>query len=194
MRQIDAAYQGERKEKPDNVITMNGEYFVEGTEKGVVNIKDYDTSVYICNDSGLLATPDCPNTTKKEYNSYTGGYTPPQYYCHLHNSNPSAYPMSPTDQESWDAEQAKKAEEEEKLRAEEEERLRAEEEARLAEEEARRAAEEEAARIAEEEARAAEEEAARIAEEEERAREEAERAEEEKRRAEEEAQNQEGGG
>ena len=193
MRQIDAAYQGERKEKPDNVITMNGEYFVEGTEKGVVNIKDYDTSVYICNDSGLLATPDCPNTTKKEYNSYTGGYTPPQYYCHLHNSNPSAYPMSPTDQESWNAEQAKKAEEEEKLRAEEEERLRAEEEARLAEEEARRAAEEEAARIAEEEARAAEEEAARKAEEEERAREEAERAEEEKRRAEEEANNQDGG-
>ena len=73
------------------------EYFTDGTQptKGAVK----EIKAKICIDSGYLATPDCPNTTKIKY--YEGeatdedGNPVPQYYCNMHNTDTEAYPIDP---------------------------------------------------------------------------------------------------
>ena len=147
MRQIDAAYLGYRAEAPDNVIYQNGEYFISGTEKGTVSPSSIKKTVTLCKDTGLLATPECKNVSRKEYNAYDGSYSPPGYYCYLHNSDPNTYPVSSdnydklkeAEEKRLEEEEKKKQEEEEKKKQEEEEeRLRLEEEERLRQEEEER--------------------------------------------------------
>lgn len=149
MRQIDAAYEGYRSEKPENVIEYNGEYFVSGTEKGNRTIESLTKTVRLCSETQLLATDDCPAPEDRRYNTYTDSYRPPDYYCYIHNHNTDAYPVSEEGLAYIEAER-KKAEEEQKKK-EEEERKKQEEERKRQEEEQKRLEEEEEQRRAEEE-------------------------------------------
>ena len=141
MRQIDGAYEGYRSEQPDNVIEYNGEYFIEGTEKGSISISSLNKSVTLCSSNDLLATPDCPDTYTKTYNTYTDSYRPPGYYCYIHNHDTDSYPVS--EEGSAYIEEAKKKAEEEQRKKEEEARKKEEEERRKAEEEQQRREEQE---------------------------------------------------
>ena len=149
MRQIDAAYEGYRSERPDNVIEYNGEYYIEGTEKGAITISSLTKSVTLCAESEMLATPLCPETVTKVYNTYTDSYRPPAHYCHLHNNDVENYPVS---------EEGLAYIEEAKKKAEEEQRKKEEEERKKLEEEEKKRAEEEKQRIEEEERQRQEEE------------------------------------
>lgn len=74
-----------------------GEYYAPGTYGGDTSYEpDEIQTVTICKESGMLATPDCPDTEEVEYN-ITQGEAPPEYYCSLHNSDTATYPIGPTD-------------------------------------------------------------------------------------------------
>ena len=87
--------------------TVINEFFVKGTAP--VEVDDIHVSVRICSDSGYLATPYCPNVETKvlinrpegsvtTYGDMTVGdiaYEAPDYYCNLHNPDPSSYPIDP---------------------------------------------------------------------------------------------------
>lgn len=152
MDQIDAAKEGSYKSMPSNVIYSGGEYYVSGTQGGVPSKKNLQKELEICEDSGFLATPSCPDTKKEKFLNFGDAKKKiPKYYCNEHNSNPDKYKISP--KEEW----ADKDAIEKKKKEEAEAKKKAEEEAkRLAEEEAKRQAEEEAKRQAEEEAAKAE--------------------------------------
>ncbi|MDY6038467.1 MAG: transglycosylase domain-containing protein [Eubacterium sp.] len=99
MRNIENAYGGSRAAAPSNVISYNGEYFISGTQSGVKSLSDIKSKeVLICEESGYLATPDCKHTKKKVIDIYSDEEEP-KYYCHIHNSNPEKYPISPD--ETW---------------------------------------------------------------------------------------------
>jgi len=155
MNQIDAAKEGSYKSQPSNVIYTGGEYYVSGTQGGVPSKKDLQKELKVCEESGYLATPSCPDTKKEKFLNFGDAKKKiPKYYCNEHNSDPGKYKISP--KEKWSDEDAI-----EKKQKEEEAKRKAEEEAkRKAEEEAKRKAEEEAKRKAEEEAKRQEEEAA----------------------------------
>lgn len=82
--------------------TIRNEYFVSGTEPK--EIDDVHVAVTVCESSGLLATPWCPNPVHKiaikRPNGNVSGvkdaiYDAPTTYCHLHNLNTEKYPISP---------------------------------------------------------------------------------------------------
>ncbi|MGI6177623.1 MAG: transglycosylase domain-containing protein [Eubacterium sp.] len=112
MSNIDAVYnEYDRLDRPDNVIYYNGEYYLEGTNTGIVSTSDLVQKVKICKDSGYLATPLCTNTEEKEFYAYTvtdsegnkttkyvamnDDETAPEYYCYMHNNDVEKYPISP---------------------------------------------------------------------------------------------------
>ena len=148
MSQIDGAKEGSYPGAPSNVVYSGGEYYISGTKGGVPKKDDIEKKLKICEDTGYLATPSCPNTKEKKFLNYGDAKKKvPKDYCHKHNSDPEKYTIS--DKETWSDEKAIKAKQE----AEEAARKKAEEEARKkAEEEARKKAEEEAKKKAEEEA------------------------------------------
>ena len=50
---------GEMPSAPGNVVLVGGEYYVSGTQSGIVSKNDVSKKVTICSDSGYLATPEC---------------------------------------------------------------------------------------------------------------------------------------
>jgi penicillin-binding protein 1A len=82
--------------------TVRSEYFISGTQpKTTDNVHTYVT---VCSESGYLATPACHSTktvlgVKRPYmvSSSVGdkSYEVPHYYCNIHNTNPSIYPVNP---------------------------------------------------------------------------------------------------
>lgn len=152
MSQLEGSYLGERAPMPDDVIKYNGEYFVDGTQKGAPTKTDLTKTVSICKETGLLATPLCKDVEKKEFSTIDDEdeiKELPEEYCYLHNDDPEKYPTTEEGMKHIE-EEKKKKEEEEKKKAEEEAAKKAEEEAKKAEEEAKKAAEEEARRKEEE--------------------------------------------
>lgn len=81
--------------------TVINEYFIKGTEPKKVDT--VHVLVDICNDTGYLATPECPSVStrlgiKRPYDISNVGdmnYEVPRYYCNIHNSTPEIYPINP---------------------------------------------------------------------------------------------------
>lgn len=94
MAQVDQAGNGYYPPRPSNVINVGGEYFIRGTETGVVSKSSLNKKVVICADSGYLATPGCTNTKEIEYDEFAGD-TLNEYYCNIHNPDVSKYPLAP---------------------------------------------------------------------------------------------------
>lgn len=171
MDQIDGAKEGSYPDAPSNVVYSGGEYYTAGTKGGVPKKDDIEKELEVCEDSGYLSTPSCPDVEEKKFLNFGDAKKKvPKEYCHKHNPDPEKYKIS--SKEKWsDAEaiEAKRKAEEEaaKKKAEEEARKKAEAEAKKKAEEAKLKAEEEAKKKAEEEAqKKAEEEAQQQAEEE----------------------------
>ena len=96
MRRIDGCYLGEMPSAPGNVVSVGGEYYVSGTQSGIVSKNDVSKKVTICSDSGYLATPECKHTEEKTFYGYGDDKSKaPEYYCHLHNKDVNAYPIAP---------------------------------------------------------------------------------------------------
>jgi Membrane carboxypeptidase/penicillin-binding protein len=96
MNQIPNCKQGSYKSAPSTVISSGGEYYINGTQGGDHSVKDTETTVTICKDTGFLATPDCPNVEEKTYSTYGDDSSSiPQYYCNVHNPDVNKYPISP---------------------------------------------------------------------------------------------------
>ena len=143
MGQINGALGGEYSGRPSNVVTANvngrTEYFTKGTEKNAGTTGKY-TEVSICKDTGLLATPDCPNVEKKSGYLFSSDdksgdssamtSTLPSTYCYMHNSDPAKYKVDSKYQAELEK-YTKQREEEEKKKKEEEEKAK-EAEARAA--------------------------------------------------------------
>ena len=92
MDQIPNAKAGSYKGAPSNVVSVAGEYYINGTQSGLVSVDDVDMQeVEICTDTGYLATPDCPHVKTEEMM----GADIPEYYCYMHNADPESYPISP---------------------------------------------------------------------------------------------------
>lgn len=92
MAQIPNAVSGSYKAAPSNVVSVAGEYYINGTQSGLVSISDVQMEeVSICTDTGYLATPDCPHVKTEEMM----GADIPEYYCYMHNADPESYPISP---------------------------------------------------------------------------------------------------
>lgn len=119
MSQLDGSYLGERAPMPENVIIYNGEYFVDGTQKGAPTKKDLIKKVKICKETKLLATPLCKDCEEieiflldeeeskdkdKEENEKI-----PTKYCYLHNDDPKKYPTTEEGEKHIEEEQKKKA-------------------------------------------------------------------------------------
>jgi penicillin-binding protein 1A len=120
-RVMDGREVGEYPEMPDNVIraSVSGmtDYFIKGTKPNSISMGS--TSANICEDSGYLATPWCPNTEKKSYSTVNGGdssNSKPKYYCNLHNIKPGKYPIDPDKKldKDFDPDSDKKDEEKKK--------------------------------------------------------------------------------
>lgn len=102
MRQIDKAKQGTYPQQPGNVIASGGNYFIKGTENGVVSldkVKDEEEKkdakvVNICKDSNMLATPWCLHIVETTYLKGAEDQIP-KYYCPIHNKDASKYPIAP---------------------------------------------------------------------------------------------------
>ena len=95
MRNINKVYDGSRAARPANVISYNGEYYINGTQSGAKSVSDLKSrEVEICEESGYLATPDCKHKKTKTYDAFSEDEIP-EYYCNIHNSNPEKYPISP---------------------------------------------------------------------------------------------------
>ena len=82
--------------------TVRTEYFLEGTVP--IEIDDVHVQVDVCETSGYLATPWCPNHSTKVLINRPGGptkdladsqYDAPIYYCNLHNVDTASYPVDP---------------------------------------------------------------------------------------------------
>ncbi len=134
MSQVNEALGGEYSARPSNVVTASvnkvTEYFTKGTEKNAGASGKF-TEVTICKDSGLLATPDCPNVEKKsgylfDADDKTGSAsafsgTLPGTYCYIHNTDPAKYKIDPKYQAELEK-YTKQREEEERKKKEEEAR------------------------------------------------------------------------
>ncbi|MDR1816412.1 MAG: transglycosylase domain-containing protein, partial [Clostridiales Family XIII bacterium] len=99
---------GEFPEQPENVISASvgghSDYFVEGTVPDKLNYGG--RGFQICADSGMLATPWCPNTFTQYYSLEPAeavgadggeGWLPsiditPRWYCPLHSQDHGHYP------------------------------------------------------------------------------------------------------
>ncbi len=107
MSRIDATYEGERMSMPSNVLYINGEYYLSGTQSGLISKDDISKTANICSDTGLLATPECPNQVSKTFYMYdkedpesgeddpTDDTGAPRYHCYIHNNDPAQYEVSP---------------------------------------------------------------------------------------------------
>ncbi|MGF6375455.1 penicillin-binding protein 1A [Clostridiales Family XIII bacterium PM5-7] len=98
MNQIDNAKTGSYKGAPSNVTRVGGEYYISGTYGGAS--KPEKKTVSICTETGYLATPDCPHTKKKSYDTFADDEDDsevPEYYCYKHNSDTKKYPISPNE-------------------------------------------------------------------------------------------------
>lgn len=113
MKQVHAGLPSGSFVRPDNVISVavdadsgmrpNGgttinEYFIKGTEPSATD--NLHTTADVCNDSGYLATPYCPNHGPKGFLNRTSASketsgSVPTYYCNLHNLDVKKYPISP---------------------------------------------------------------------------------------------------
>ncbi|SFE39231.1 penicillin-binding protein 1A [Peptostreptococcaceae bacterium pGA-8] len=97
MNQIPKALQGSYPSAPSNVTSVNGEYYIVGTEKNLGKYSGKLKKVMICEDTGFLATPDCPNQIEKEFDEDDEEEAKkiPTYYCHKHNPDPKQFPIDP---------------------------------------------------------------------------------------------------
>lgn len=93
MGQVPNASKGSYKSMPSDVTIVNGEYYIKGTYS-TVSYANPVKEATICTDTGYLATPSCPNTETRSYNT-ADGENPPKYYCYKHNPDPDKYPVSP---------------------------------------------------------------------------------------------------
>ena len=117
MSQLEGSYLGERAPMPDNVIVYNGEYFVDGTQKGAPSKKDLMKKVKICKETKLLATPLCKDCEEIEIflldeeekkNQEEENEKIPTKYCYLHNDDPEKYPTTEEGEKHIEEEQKKK--------------------------------------------------------------------------------------
>lgn len=115
MNQIDAAKEGSYPGAPSNVVSSGGELYISGTKGGVPSKKDLEKELKVCEDTGYLATPNCPDTESKKFLNY-GKHKKkvPTDYCHKHNPDPGKYPINKNKKWSDDAAIKKKREEEKK--------------------------------------------------------------------------------
>jgi len=121
MDQIDGAKEGSYKGAPSNVVYSGGEYYISGTKGGVPKKSDLEKKLTICEDTGYLATPNCPHKDKKNFLNYGDAKKKiPKAYCHQHNPDPGKYPIAKNKKWSDDAAIKKKQQEEERRRQEEE--------------------------------------------------------------------------
>jgi penicillin-binding protein 1A len=96
MREACAGMTGGFSGAPSNVIQSNvsgsNEYYISGTQEGVA-LMPAPVTIEVCAESGYKATPWCYDvititTTSDDVHA--------MYYCHLHNLDPSTYPIDPT--------------------------------------------------------------------------------------------------
>lgn len=80
---------------------VKNEYFIKGTEPKEAGHTD-SVTLLIDPETGELATPSCPNPVSVTYGSGGTADNPnpplsaaPKYYCHLHNPDPTKYPIDP---------------------------------------------------------------------------------------------------
>ncbi|MDR3072118.1 MAG: transglycosylase domain-containing protein, partial [Clostridiales Family XIII bacterium] len=88
---------GEFAGAPENVerISVSGytDYVIKGTGPSKITVAPGGkTKKVVCKESGYLATPWCPSTEEKEFESTDA----PKFYCHMHNTNPGQYPIDPS--------------------------------------------------------------------------------------------------
>ena len=121
MSQLDGSYLGERAEMPSDVIKYNGEYFVDGTQKGAPSKDDLEKTVSLCKETNLLATPWCKDVEKKKFSTIDDEEEIkklPKEYCYLHNNDPEKYPTTKEGMKHIEEETKKKEEKENKDAAE----------------------------------------------------------------------------
>lgn len=80
---------------------VKNEYFIKGTEPKEAGRTD-SVTLLIDPETGELATPSCPNPVSVTYGAGGTADNPnpplsaaPKYYCHLHNPDPTKYPIDP---------------------------------------------------------------------------------------------------
>ncbi|MDR1570976.1 MAG: transglycosylase domain-containing protein [Clostridiales Family XIII bacterium] len=78
---------------PGAYSATRSEYFVIGTEPTTVDIAS--APAHICPVSGFLATPYCPARIPFDTGDPENPIPKPEYYCHLHNGDPEAFPIGP---------------------------------------------------------------------------------------------------
>lgn len=80
--------------RPSNVITVNGELFVKGTEKGLPEVEEEKARVEVetCATSGYIASPWCNKRKKVEMDEDDPHAN---FYCPVHNKDTSKYPIAP---------------------------------------------------------------------------------------------------
>lgn len=103
MDQIPECKEGSYKSQPDNVIYTAGEYFISGTQSGLVGRDSLYKKYKVCAETGYLPTPDCPKTKEVKYSIFDKSAkgkdtigSKPKYYCNHHNKNVKKYPIDPT--------------------------------------------------------------------------------------------------
>lgn len=107
MNQIPECKEGSYKSAPDNVIYTAGDYFISGTQSGLVDKDKLYKKYKVCAETGYLATPDCPKTKEVKYSifdvdddddkdSKDSKNKVPKYYCNHHNKDTKKYPIDPT--------------------------------------------------------------------------------------------------
>lgn len=102
MRQVKGCYRGSYPSQPSNVISIGNDYFVKGTETGIVSVdsvkKEHAENgpkvVKICKESGMLATPWCTDVVETTFEDGKDERIP-KFYCPLHNNNIIEYPIPP---------------------------------------------------------------------------------------------------
>ena len=116
-RVIEGEDQGEYPPQPDNVVSATVSTLKIGSQKNAMTLTDYfiagtvpefiDLGVVeteVCRETGYLATPWCPKTKMKEFSTIglkpgegkgNGNTGPPEFFCHMHNLDPAAFPPNP---------------------------------------------------------------------------------------------------
>lgn len=97
MREATYGMDGSLPSQPSSVINVNGEYFISGTEEGVVFKSEEETiDGTFCTESGYLATPWCTSVVEE---SVEASDPRTQYYCPIHNQDTEKYPTEQGDPE-----------------------------------------------------------------------------------------------
>ena len=96
MDQISNAKTGSYPGAPSSVVYVNGEYFLNGTQTGLVDPAKLEEEITICEDSGFLATPECVHVKKSKVKNYGKDKDKnSKYYCNKHNPDITKYPIDP---------------------------------------------------------------------------------------------------